>query len=496
MPRKAFEELNRRQAERGEKIYANPRNSAAGSVRLLDHRITADRKLDCFFYSLAAIDGEPTPEGQQAALARMRELGLRTNPANEVCADLDGVIDYYNRIGEARAALDYEIDGIVVKVDRLSLQQAAGKTSKFPRWAIAVKYPAEQATTIVREIAVQVGRTGKLTPVAELEPVLVAGTTVSRATLHNEDEVERKDVRVGDTVLIEKAGEIIPQVVKVISSKRKPGARRFRMPERCPICESAAIRQDAEVARYCTNVACPAQVRERVIHFASRGGMDIQGLGEALVVQLNEKGLVGDIADLYVLEADKVAGLERMGEKSAANLIEQIARSKSRPVADLLYGLGIRHVGERAAKVLTAQLGGLDRIAVADREQLEAIDEIGPTTADSVVVFFEQPANRDLIERLTAAGVTIRQEPTNSQDGPARDSPFSGKTVVLTGALPGRSRGDAKKAIEALGGRVSGSVSKKTDLVVAGEAAGSKLEKAQELGIQVITPDEFDEWLR
>lgn len=491
LPRRAFERLNRERADNGEALFANPRNAASGQLRRLDSRITAAIGLDCFFYALATLDG-PLPATHDEALALLRELGLRTNPLNEVCTGLDGVLAYYRRLRELRPSLDYEIDGVVVKVDRLEQRERAGATSKFPRWAVAVKYPAQQATTRVRGIVVNVGRTGKLTPVAELEPVVVAGTTVSRATLHNEDEVARKDVRVSDTVLIEKAGEIIPQVVKVIAARRKKNSSAFRMPDKCPICGSDAVRQEDEVARYCTNAACAAQVRERVLHYASRGALDIQGLGEALVEQLTAKGLVRDLADLYRLDAAGLSALERMGEKSAANLLARIDASRHTALQRLIYGLGIRHVGQHAARLLAAEFGSLERLLEADAERIEAVAEIGPKTAEALRRFAEQPANRELIERLRRAGVSTEASPEERAAAPAADSPLAGKTVVLTGTLPGRTRDEAKSLIESLGGRVASSVSRKTDLVVAGQAAGSKLERARELGLMVLDAEGFE----
>lgn len=489
LPRDAFRTLNRERAASGETLFANPRNAAAGQLRRLDPRVTASIGLDCFFYALAAYEGEG-PQTHAESLELMRSLGLRTNRLNERCDDLDGVLDFFERLSRERESLDYEIDGVVVKVDDLAARARAGATSKFPRWAVALKYPAQQATTHVQRIVVQVGRTGKLTPVAELEPVALAGTTVSRATLHNEDEVDRKDVRAGDTVLIEKAGEIIPQVVKVIASARTKGTRRFEMPTRCPVCDSDAVREEGEAARYCTGAACPAQMRERLLHYASRGAMDIQGLGEALVEQLTATGMVRDAADLYHLDPGPVAALERMGAKSAANLIAQVEASKSRPLHHLIFGLGIRHVGERAARLLADAFGTMDRVLAASVEELEAVDEIGPKTAGAIRHFAEQKANLELLERLRAAGVAMEAEAPLSRT--VATSPFSGKTVVITGTLPGRSRDEAKALVESLGARVASSVSRKTDLVVAGEAAGSKLARARELGIEVIEPDEFE----
>jgi DNA ligase (NAD+) len=495
MPRAAFQELNRRRTREGENPFANPRNAAAGAVRLLDPRMTADRHLDCFFYALEECAGE-TPSTHDAALALLRGLGLKTNPLNRTCEGLEEVVAYCAELETGRASLDYEIDGVVVKLNDIALRISAGATSKFPRWAVAVKFPAQQATTRVVKIEVQVGRTGKLTPVAELESVQLAGTTVSRATLHNEDEIERKDVRVGDTVLIEKAGEIIPQVVKVVVSKRPSGSTAYEIPHECPVCGSRAVRAEGEVARYCTGASCSAQLRERLLHFASRGGMDIQGLGEALVEQLAGKELVRDAADLYRLEAEVIAGLDRMGEKSAANLVEQIERSKERPLSSLIFALGIRHVGERAAGILTAAFGSLDGLAGASTEEMEAIDEVGPKTAAAVRDFFSQPVNRQLMERLAEAGVGGPVVEEWSEPVAAGDSIFNGKSVVLTGSLPRHSRGEAKRLIESLGGRVTGSVSGKTDLVIAGDDAGSKLTKAQELGIRIILADEFEEEVR
>jgi DNA ligase (NAD+) len=495
MPRSAFAELNRRRAAEGRSLFANPRNAAAGSVRLLDSKITAARRLDCYFYGLESVD-DRLPTRHDEGLELLRELGLPTNPLNEVCADLEQVLAFFNGLSGKRADLEYEIDGAVLKVNQIELRAKAGATSKFPRWAIALKYPAQQATTRVARIVVQVGRTGKLTPVAELEPVLLAGTTVARATLHNEDEVARKDVRVGDMALIEKAGEIIPQVVKVVPAKRPRGARRFKMPRACPVCGAAAVRDEGEVARYCTNAACPAQQRERLLHFASRGGMDIQGLGDALVAQLLEGKLVRDVTELYELTAEQLAGLERMGQKSADNLLAQIDESRRRPLSRLIFALGIRQVGERAGKLLAGRFESLRALADASENDLESLADIGPKTAATIRTFFDQPANRELLERLEQAGVNTQALPEERAAEPPSASPFGGKTVVLTGTLPGRSRTEAKALIESLGGKVAGSVSKKTDLVIAGESAGSKLEKARKLGIEIMDPDHFERLLQ
>jgi len=486
LPRKAFDRLNRERVAGDERPFANPRNAAAGQLRRLDPRVTAAIGLDCFFYGLVECEGR-APRTHEQGLALLRDLGLSTNPLNQGCDDLNDVLEYFARLERERDGLDYEIDGVVVKLDDLALRERAGATAKFPRWAIALKYAARQATTSVLRIVVQVGRTGKLTPVAELEPVQLAGTTVSRATLHNEDEVRRKDVRVGDTVLIEKAGEIIPQVVQIVESARAAGSRPFRMPTLCPVCSAPAVREPEEVARHCTNAACPAQLRERLLHYASRGAMDIQGLGQALVEQLTSAELVRDVADLYGLDSAALAALERMGAKSADNLLAQIEASKRRPLERLLYGLGIRHVGQRAAQLLARAFGSMEQLLGASVEELAAVDEIGPKTAAALRHFAEHPANGELVRRLGAAGVALRATPR-----PAAAEPFAGKTIVLTGTLPGRTREEAKALAESLGARVAASLSRKTDFVVAGEAAGSKLLRARELGLEVIDADEFE----
>jgi DNA ligase (NAD+) len=491
MPRASFQALNEARRNEGEAPFANPRNAAAGSLRLLDAGVTASRRLDGFFYVLAEIEGDEPPRTHTEGLALLGALGLNVNPLNAMCGSLDEVIAGIEAIRKARDRLEYEIDGAVVKADEVELQRRAGSTSKFPRWAVAYKYPPEQAQTRVLDIVVQVGRTGALTPVAELAPVVLAGTTVARATLHNEDEVARKDVRVGDTVVIEKAGEIIPQVMRVLTELRAEGTPRFAMPKTCPVCGSQAVREEGEVASRCTGVSCPAKRREALLHFASRPGMDIQGLGDALVDQLLATDLVNDVADLYRLDADALAKLPRMGKKSAANVIGEIEASKARPLHRLLFALGIRHVGDRAARVLASSVGSIEALGQAPQESLEAIPEIGPKTAAAVRTFFDQARNRELMGRLVEAGV--RSEADESERAPKRPpgSALDGKTVVLTGTLPGMSREDAKARIEKLGGRVSGTVSKKTDFVVAGDEPGSKLDKAVALGVRVVSPEEF-----
>ena len=491
MPRASFQALNESRRNSGEAPFANPRNAAAGSLRLLDSGTTASRKLDGFFYVLAAVEGEDSPNTHTEALSRLETMGFRVNPLNSSCGSLDEVLAGIEAIRGLRDQLEYEIDGAVVKADDLELQRQAGATSKFPRWAIAYKYPPEQVQTRVLDIVVQVGRTGALTPVAELAPVALAGTTVSRATLHNEDEVARKDVRVGDTVVIEKAGEIIPQVMRVVTERRVQGARRFSMPKVCPVCGSQAVREEDEVVTRCTGASCPAKRRETLLHFASRPGMDIQGLGDALVDQLLAKELVRDVADVYGLDAGALGALPRMGKKSAENVVGEIEASKSRPLHRLIFALGIRHVGERAARVLASSVGSVDALEKVPQASLESISEIGPKTAAAVRTFFDQPQNRELVRRLAQAGV--RTEAAEEELTPIRppDSAFAGKAVVLTGTLPGVSREAAKARIEALGGRVSGSVSKKTDFLIAGDEPGSKLDKAVKLGVRVVKSEEF-----
>jgi DNA ligase (NAD+) len=488
-PRSVFEAMNRKREVEGRPVFANPRNAAAGTLRLLDSKIAARRQLDCVFYQLVQYDGA-MPETHSEGLQFLRDLGFRTNRLNRSGLTLEKVLEYLEELAGLRNDLDYAIDGVVVKVDELALREKAGSTSKFPRWAVAYKFPAEQATTVVDRIVVQVGRTGVLTPVAELEPVGLAGTIVSRATLHNQDEIDRKDVRSGDTVVVEKAGEIIPQVIKVISAKRKPGVPKFRMPRQCPVCGSPVIREEGEAAHRCTGrLICPAQRKQALLHFVSRKGMDVQGLGEALIAQLLEQGMVRDVSDLYNLNREQLADLNRMGEKSAKNVLDRLQDSRALPLHRLIFALGIRHVGERAAKVLASSFGTMTALAEADPAALEELDEIGPKTAAEVVLFFSRAENRELIGRLAASGLDPAE--TVVEDG-VEGSPFGGKTVVITGTLPGRSRREARELVEKLGGRVAGSVSAKTDFLVAGESPGSKLLKAEQLGVRVLGPEDFE----
>jgi DNA ligase (NAD+) len=485
LPRSRFESINRDREEAGEEPFANPRNAAAGTMKNLDPRVVAGRGLGILLYSIASAR-EAGVGSQWEALEHMRAWGLPTNPTSRRCRGLGEVLDFCHEWQGQRDGLEYEIDGVVVKVDDFALQEELGSTSKFPRWAIAFKYPAEQAATQVKAIEVQVGRTGKLTPVALLEPVALAGSTVSRATLHNEEEVARKDVRVRDTVLIEKGGEVIPKVVQVVEDQRPPDTCRWVPPEQCPVCGEETVRPEGEVDRRCPNASCPAQLEERLKHFARRQAMDIEGLGDALVRQLVETGLVRDFADLYQLSLEQVMGLERMAGKSARNLLDQLEKSRSRELRRLLFGLGIRFVGERVAMILARQFRSLDALAAASVEEMEAVHEIGPVAAQSVHEWFRDPANRRLVVRLEKAG--LRTEEGGDAPG-AQD--FQGMQFVLTGTLESMTRDEAKAAIEARGGRVTSSVSKKTSAVIVGRDPGSKAEKARDLKLRVLSEEDF-----
>jgi DNA ligase (NAD+) len=490
IPRKVFERINAEREDQNEPRFANPRNAAAGTIRQLDPKITASRRLEMFAYDLLAGERKPFPTHWQA-LNWMQQAGLRINPERVLCKSIDEVIEFANRMEAKRDELDYEIDGLVVKVNSTALQDEFGTTNKAPRWAIAYKYAARQATTQVLSIVVQVGRTGALTPVANLEPVVLAGTTVSRATLHNPDEVKRLGIRIGDWVLIEKGGDVIPKVLKVIKAKRTGAEKVFRMPRKCPVCGGEISRPEGEVVSRCIAADCPAQLEGRLLHFSSRRAMRIEGLGESLVHQLVESGKVHDAGDLYSLTLEDVADLERMAKKSASNLLAQIEASKHKDLANLIYALGLRHVGDRTATTLARQFGSLEALSKATVEELDDVPEIGLTVAQSVRDWFDDQGNLALCERLAAAGVQTKMEMTRQQT----DERFAGKTFVLTGTLAGFTRDEARAAIEARGGRASGSVSKKTDFVVAGEEAGSKLDKATELGVTVLDEEAFRKML-
>jgi len=486
MEKEAFRRLNREREEKGEPLFANPRNAAAGSLRQLDPGITARRPLKAFFYALGRAEGI-TIRSQEELLAILSKLGFPVNPLWKRCESPEEAIAFYHELLERRDELPYEADGVVVKVNDFSQREALGEVSRAPRWAIAFKFPAEEATTRVLDIVVQVGRTGALTPVAILEPVEVSGVTVSRATLHNEDEVKRKDVRIGDWVVVRRAGEVIPEVVKSIPERRTGKEREFRMPDRCPVCGGPVVRPPGEVIHRCENLSCPARIKEAIRHFASRRAADIEGLGEKLVDQLVDKGLVRRISDLYHLTKQQLASLERIGEKSAQNLLEQLERSKGMSLARLIYALGIRYVGEHIAEVLAERFGSIDELARASYEELVGIPEIGPRIAQSIVDFFASQGNRRLIEELKAVGIDPRAQ------RPPEKGPLAGKTFLFTGRLSGMTRQEAKRLVESLGGKVASSVSRKVDYVVVGEDPGSKLDRARALGITTLSEEEFKE---
>lgn len=481
MNRKAFERLNAERDEAGLSRFANPRNAAAGSLRVLEPQVTASRRLDYYTYFLLT-DGKPARDSHWESLEELSRMGFKVNEHRAVCADVDGLLAFCAQWEARRDELPYEIDGVVVKVDSIAQQQRLGFTAKAPRWAIAYKYPARQAVTTVENIDVQVGRTGALTPVAHLKPVVVSGVTVARATLHNEDEIERLGLQIGDSVVIERSGDVIPKVVRVheLGSYRHP----FTMPASCPVCGGTVTREDGEAATRCINSNCSARLKETLLHFAARGVMNIDGVGEALVDQLVDRGMVESVADIYGLSVEKLMKLERMGQKSAGNIIRNIERSKKNPLPRVITALGIRFVGERTAVFLAEAFGNLDAIATAGLDILQEAEEVGPRVAESIFQFFREPRNQQLIERLREAGLNFNYQWTRPKAGPLK-----GLTFVITGTLPNLNRDDAKKLIEAAGGKVAGSVSKKTNYLVAGEEAGSKLSKAQELGVPVLSED-------
>ncbi|MDC3414188.1 NAD-dependent DNA ligase LigA [Aquibacillus sp. 3ASR75-11] len=483
MPHKSFLALNKKKEENGEEPFANPRNAAAGSLRQLDPKIAASRNLDIFLYGVGKWEAR-TLSAHSESLEYLKQLGFKTNPEWKKCTNIEEVIDYVQEWVEKRPHLTYEIDGIVIKVDRLDHQKKLGFTAKSPRWATAYKFPAEEATTKLIDIELSVGRTGVVTPTALLEPVKVAGTTVKRASLHNEGLIHEKDIRIGDTVVIKKAGDIIPEVVRVLLEERPEGLGEFHMPVACPACGSELVRLEEEVALRCVNPNCPAQLKEGLTHFVSRNAMNIDGLGEKVIEQLFSENLVHTIADLYKLNKDELLQLERMGDKSVDNLLAAIETSKNNSLEKLLFGLGIRYVGSKAAKILAQQFETLDRLAAASFDDLIAINEIGEKMADSILHFFEEPKVKELIDQLKSLGLAMEYKGPKGVEDP-EVTVFMDKTVVLTGKMELFSRQEAKEKIEALGGKVTGSVSKKTDFVVAGEDAGSKYDKALELGIEI-----------
>ena len=485
MPREAFAKLNASLEETGQATFANPRNAAAGAVRQKDPAITASRPLDIFLYHVS--HREPGEFGSHwEALEALKAAGFPVNPRSKRCRDIDAVIAYCERLEAERDQLDYDADGIVVKVDNLEQQRRLGATAHHPRWAIAFKFAARQATTRVLDITINVGKTGALTPAASLQPVELAGVTVSNVSLHNEDEVKRKDVRIGDTVLIERAGDVIPYLVQVVTSKRPPDARPFHMPRKCPACGAPAERPEGEAIWRCTNVACPAQLKERLFHWGSRRAMDIEHLGEMVIQQLVDRELVRDVGDLYELDVEQAAGLERMAERSATNLVAAIQASKGRGLSRVLNGLGIRMIGERAAQLLAARFGSMDRLERAHAEEINQIPGIGPKIAESVARFFHDERSRKTIRHLREVGLDLTEKGVSDKPGP-----LAGKALVLTGSLKGMTRDEAKDAVLRLGGRVTGTVSKKTDYVVVGEDPGGKADDARRLGVTMLDEAEF-----
>lgn len=489
MNKKGFDKLNQTQRKNNDKVFANPRNAAAGSLRQLDSRITATRPLSFFCYGIGIISDEVTlPDTHSDIMALLKSWGMRINPESQVVAGVTGAANYYESLSSKRESLEYEIDGIVYKVDSLQYQQNIGFVARAPRWAIARKFPAHEEMTKVLGIDIQVGRTGALTPVARLEPVFVGGVTVSNATLHNQDEIERLDIRIGDTVVIRRAGDVIPQVVNVVQSKRKGKPRKFKMPTHCPVCGSLAVRNENEVVTSCSGgLFCEAQGKQAIIHFASRKAMNIDGLGDKLVELLVDEGLIKTSADLYLLTHEQIAGLERMGDKSATKLLKALSDSKQTTLARFIFALGIHDVGETTAKTLAEHFNSLEKLEVANADELVSIRDVGPVVANNVMTFFKQEHNREVIDALLKTGIHWPEEiPLSSQV-----QTLSGKIFVITGTFSDMSRDEVKQALQALGAKVTGSVSKKTDYVVAGENPGSKVLKAQQLGVEILSEVQF-----
>lgn len=490
MSKQAFVKLNQIREKNSESLFANPRNAAAGSLRQLDSKLAAERSLDIFLYSLGEVEGDIRFETHTEVLEYLQELGFKVNPEYRCVEDIEGVFAYIDQWTKDRATLGYEIDGVVVKVNDLRLQEKLGATIKSPRWAIAYKFPAERVTTVLKDIELNVGRTGVVTPTAILEPVLLAGTTVKRASLHNEEMIKEKGIRLGDHVVVKKAGDIIPEVVEVLVERRTGDERPFQMPTECPACSSQLARLEDEVALRCLNASCPAQIREGMIHFVSRGAMNIEGLGEKVIAQLFDNGLIHNVADLYYLDRNRLTSLERMGQKSVDNLLRAIEQSKQNSLERLLFGLGIRFVGMKGAKILAQHFRSIDRLMNAKQEDLLAIEEIGPKMAESVVSFFKQTENKQIVKRLQQAGVNMK---FRGMTPLTNNHSLTGKTVVLTGTLRQFTRKEATEKLESLGAHVTNRVSKKTDVVIAGEKAGSKLEKARELNIEIWDEETFRE---
>ncbi len=486
MPKKAFADLNLRREENGEALFANPRNAAAGSLRQLDSKITATRNLSIFVFNLQLCE-ERKFSSHYETLEGLKEYGFPVSPKHKIFDNIEEAWAEVSALGELRSSLPFDIDGAVIKTDSLAMRQAIGSTSKFPKWAIAFKYPPEEKETVLREIRVNVGRTGVLTPLAVFDPILLAGSTVEKATLHNKELIAEKDIRIGDTIIVHKAGDIIPEVVKVLPEKRPENTKIFRMPTLCPVCGSTLV-TEGPITR-CDNSECPAQLTKNIIHFVSRDAMDIEGMGTSIVEVFVEKGLISSAADLYRLQKDAIAGLDRFGEKSAENLLKSVEESRSRGLDRLIFALGIRQVGQKAGKILAKKFRTLDNLAKATEEELQVIEDVGPITAHYIREYFDNPKNLEFIEHLRKAGLNL--EDLSEDTG----EKFAGMTFVLTGTLPTYKRDEAAALIEKEGGKVSGSVSKKTTYVVAGEEAGSKLKKANDLGIEVIDEAKLKEML-
>lgn len=492
MEKADFEKLNAEKKKKDEALFANPRNAAAGSLKLLDSQLTAGRKLNCFIHSFGTLEGGKVYKTHWEFLQSAKRLGLRVNPQIKLCKNINEVISYCENWDNKRGKLGYEIDGMVIKVNSLAQQKRLGYTMKSPRWAIAYKFPAQQATTTLKNIILQVGRTGVITPVAMLEPVECGGVTISRATLHNFDEIKRLDVRIGDRVIVERAGEVIPKIVKVVESVRKGRREIFKVPEKCPECGGRITKEkEEEVAYRCINPSCPAQLERGLVHFASRNAMDIEGFGESVVEQVVKNGLVKDFAGIYSLGKENLLRLELFAEKRTQNLLDAIEKSKERPLARLLFALGIRHVGEKAAETLAEEFGSIDALMEAKEEDLERIPEVGPALAGSVREFFKQKEIRTLVEKLRKAGLKLEQE--RVKKGPQI---LTGKTFVFTGELKGYSRSEAEKLVKNLGGKASSSVSEQTSYVVVGESPGSKYGKAKALGVPILSEEEFEKLIK
>ena len=486
LPKEGFNKLNQERADEGLPLFANPRNAAAGSVRQLDSHITAKRPLDIYIYMLGYAEGKATPPTHWETMEYLESLGFKVNPNNRLFTTIEQVEEYHRTWVEGKESLPYEADGIVVKVDSFDLQERLGNIGHEPRWAIAYKFPAIQATTRLNDIGISVGRTGTLNPYAILEPVSVGGVTIKQAALHNEDDIRRKDIRIGDTVIVQRAGEVIPQVIGPIVSKRSGQEKIFTMPPRCPVCGAEAIKLEGEVMHYCSNSACPAQVQQRLQHFVSRGGMDIRGIGESLSATLLQAGLVRNVADLYDLKKEQLIQLDRMADKSADNVLSSIEKSKQRPLARVIFALGILHIGEEMAELLAKEFHSIDNLAKASRDYLTNISTVGPKLADSIIVFFKQEENRNIINRLKMAGVRLEEEAAQPEE-----LSLAGEEFVITGRLEAFSRQEAEARIKALGGSTSSSVTRRTTYLVVGADPGSKLAHAQALGTKLLTEEEL-----